>query len=347
MKSKPKKILFIVKHRFSYGSAKGISYGLKNSCDFLVNMLKSEGFEAKVVSVIDANGIDKEVHDYKPDYAFIEALYVTPNKFREILPLHPKVKFIVRLHSEIPFLASEGIALEWLKEYEEVAEDNGNLYVASNSKELISAFKASLGIDMIYAPNVYMPNPVKDGRNTVIDPKDNKYIDIGCYGANRVLKNILQQAFAAIIFGNRLGQKVKFHINVSDFEEIKDGTLKNIRNLFKGTKHQLVEHPWMNHSDFIKLIKRTDLCLQVSFSETYNIVSADAANNNIPVIGSKDIKWMSSFYQAEPTQLEDIVEKMEFAWRVKWSGFHNINKLYLNQANKKATDVWLKYLKYN
>src|SRR6185437_13120675 len=43
--------------------------------------------------------------------------WVVPEKFRVLIPLHPKVRWIVRIHSEIPFLAMEGIAMDWIARY--------------------------------------------------------------------------------------------------------------------------------------------------------------------------------------------------------------------------------------
>ena len=109
------KVLFIIKERKVYGT-KTVSYGLVNSCEFVANALHKCGIRAKVVQVIDNNGIDKEVHEYKPTHCFIEALWVTPSKFEILAKLHPKVKWNVRIHSMIPFLVSEGMSFEWINE---------------------------------------------------------------------------------------------------------------------------------------------------------------------------------------------------------------------------------------
>ena len=112
------KVLFVVKKRINYGA----SYGLINSARFVSNFLNHAGIESKVTEAKDANAIDKIVTEYNPSHVIIEALWVTPEKFEELLkkPRHKNREWIVRLHSRLPFLATEGIAIEWLKKYKDI-----------------------------------------------------------------------------------------------------------------------------------------------------------------------------------------------------------------------------------
>jgi hypothetical protein len=116
VKAKPR-VLFVLK-RHGYGP----SFGLMNSCQFIAEALRNRGVEAKVVEVIDNNFIDREVHQYKPTHVIIEALWVVPEKFPELLRLHPNIKWGVRIHSNMPFISGEGMAIKWLKGYLKIQE---------------------------------------------------------------------------------------------------------------------------------------------------------------------------------------------------------------------------------
>ena len=50
--------------------------------------------------------------------------------------------------------------------------------------------------------------------------------------------------------------------------------------------------------------------MQVSFSETFNIVTADMITQGIPIIGSSEIPWLHPFYQANSTSSEDMAKKL-------------------------------------
>jgi len=122
----PPKILIILKRRHDYNHEKhiniNISTGLYNSAYFVNEMLNNYGLDSTIVVVVDNNCIDREVSKYKPTHVIIEALWVVPSKFHVLQNLHPNVKWIIRLHSEIPFLANEGMAFDWIGDY--MAYDN-------------------------------------------------------------------------------------------------------------------------------------------------------------------------------------------------------------------------------
>ena len=336
MTTNEKRLLFVLKKRSSYG----ISYGLSNSCQFICNALSNCGIVCKVVEVVDNNAINKEVHQFKPTHVSIDALWVVPDKFRVLIPLHPNVKWDVRIHSKIPFIANEGMAMHWLYDYQEIANEYPQFSVSSNAY-ITSDQLNDLGIESRFLPNIYEPEVCLD--DIVLD-KNKTHIDVGCFGSIRPLKNQLNQATAAIIFANRLRKKMRFHINCDRVEQHGEPILKNLEHLFKNSNHELIKHPWMNHKDFIKLVKTMDLGMQVSYSESFCIVAADFVYNDIPLIGSHDIEWLSKYYQADPNDYKDIVEKLENAYNYKNVGLQWLNKYKLWKYNRDATERWLNYL---
>jgi hypothetical protein len=331
------RLLFILKKRSSYG----VSYGLVNSCAFICNALKKTGMECKVVEVVDNNCIDREVHLYKPTHVSVDALWVVPEKFNVLLKKYPNVKWDVRIHSKIPFLANEGIAFEWLYGYEKVSSKFNNFVVAANSKNTALQLH-NLGINTVYLPNIYdlgLPYyPTETEKNEDV-------VNIGCFGSIRPLKNHLNQATAAILFADKIGKKLKFHINSDRIEQKGEPILKNIENLFlNNPTHELVKHPWMNHNKFLKLVNTMDVGMQVSFSESFCIVAADFAFNNKPILGSFDIEWLCSLFKTDPNNCQDIVNKLTYAYNYKRLGLHWLNKYGLWKHNRDGTERWLDYI---
>lgn len=321
MNSAPR-ILFILKRRsgheqYNTDVASGsytddFSSGLLNSVRFLVDMLTEAGIEAKYVQVIDNNCIDREVTQYKPTHAIIEALWVVPEKFDILQRLHPHVEWIVRLHSEIPFLANEGIAMDWITRYaryENVSIAANSLIAARDLRRVLAAANAREE-KVLYLPNFYPYAAVEAMR--VRKRRTRGEINIGCLGAIRPMKNNLIQAIAAIEYADSRGLKLYFHINSGRTEQAGDNNLKNIRALFEATRHKLVEHPWMSHSDFLKLMQQMDLSMCVSFSESFCIVAADGIALGVPTVVSPEIEWASCLSMVRPTDTDDIMRKMKF-----------------------------------
>lgn len=333
------RLLFVSKQKHIYSNVTNtpISSGLYNSAQFVVNMLNHNKIEAKLVNVVDNNAIDKEVSLFKPTHVIIEALWVVPEKFEVLQKLHPKVKWIIRLHSEIPFIANEGIAIEWIYKY----LNYKNVIIASNSENMTKQLNILLGRDIMYLPNYY---PVYDSHNR---PCIKDYIDIGCFGAIRPLKNQLIQAIAAIELGNDLNRSIHFNINANRIEGKGEPILKNIENLFiNNPKHKLIKHEWMDHHNFINVVKEMDLGMQLSYSETFNIVAADFVNNNIPVVVSPEIFWVSNWFKADPNSVDEIKNKMKFALRYGNTFlFKNLNKNKLKEYNCVSKNTWLDVFK--
>src|SRR5258708_5787161 len=80
-------------------------------------MLRRAGIHAVMEEADDNNDIDRIVTRHKPTVVVIEAFWVVPSKFDVLKRLHPHVHWIVRNHSEAPFLAGEGIAMQWTAGY--------------------------------------------------------------------------------------------------------------------------------------------------------------------------------------------------------------------------------------
>lgn len=343
-KFKQQNLLFIIKERKAYNT-KTKAYGLYNSCEFVARKMREEGHIANTVQVIDNNCIDKYVSLYKPTHCFIEALWVVPSKFEVLAKLHPKVKWIIRLHSMVPFLTSEGMAFEWLNEYMELRKKGIDISISCNNDKAYEDLKEIYKNNISYTPNIYYPDHYIEKTINFNIPQNDKEINIGCFGALRVLKNHSQQAIWAIEFANEIGKTLNFHINISEHEQKEAGPiLRNLRAIFKNTKHKLVEHPWYNHTDFLGLVKKMDIGLQVSFTETFNITAADFVYLNIPIVVSTEIDFVQEQYRVNPTNKEEFLHALERAYYGAMHGAQYDNFKLLRNHNHKSTKTWLKLL---
>lgn len=351
--TKPR-VLFILKQRMlQYGEQRApyttcISSGLLNSATFVHDMLLAQGYESKLVQVVDNNDIDREVTSFAPDVVIIEAYWVVPDKFEVLQQLHPDVTWIVRCHSELPFIQNEGMAIEWTLKYLQYE----NVLVAFNSLQTLDDFlrvvpEPNAG-GLIYLPNYYPAPSRPDWFDRFFFPNhDIGYLDVGCFGAMRPQKNHLPQAFAAISYADQHNRQLRFHVNNARIEGRGDAALKNLRALFAGTngRHQLIEHGWLSHSEFFTLMQSMDLSMQVSFTESFNIVSADAVAAGVPVVVSDQIDWVHPKFYADPTDVTSIVRAMTRAlWLDRWMWWVDLNGSRLRAYATEAYEVWMQAL---
>lgn len=344
------KTLFLLKTREdysqdpSYSGSYQIATGMWNSAKFVVDALTMNDREADIGLLVDGNSIDAAVMGYNPTHVIIEGLWVTPAKMAELMSLqrHAGRTWCVRIHSEIPFLASEGIAMSWIGEYVKLG-----VKVISNAPRAAAelTWEASHTIppapeNVIYLPNCYPVHefqPIQRERNTAA-------LNIGCFGAFRPLKNQLQQAFAALRYAESVGRPLRFHIN-GRIDAGGSGAQRNVFDLFAqldSTTAEVIEHGWEDRETFLQSLGELDMLMQVSMSETFNIVAADAVLMGIPVIATDEIPWLYPM-SVDPQSVPDIVQKMGLIMNPR-NFFITKNRVRLTQYNQTAVKKWLAFL---
>lgn len=122
---------------------------------------------------------------------------------------------------------------------------------------------------------------------------------------------------------------------------------KNLTQLFQhyAPKHQLVAHDWVDHDSFLALVRQMDVVTQVSFSETFNIVAADAVSQNIATVTSDEVAWSAPCAQADPNSSEDIAAKIERMYKMKQRfPSYNPSLKGLKASNVDCQQEWDKFL---
>ena len=339
------KTLFLLKRRDDFKKEVhtkiGLQTGLYNSANFMNEMLKSQGIESNIEVVHDNNDIDREVTKHRPDVVFIEGLWVVPEKFYVLSKLHPNVLWVVRIHSDTPFLAQEGIAFDWIMEYNK----HPRMMIAPNSPKMFTDLEILMDDQkLVYLPNYY---PLYESYKVKAIVGDE--IHVGCFGAIRPLKNHLIQALACIKMGRVLGKKVFFHVNADRFEMNGQPVYNNLIGLSKNVDPSLFElilHPWVEHDDFLKLCGQMDIGMQVSYTETFNIVAADMVNMGVPVLCSSEIPWAQNSFMYSCNDFNNSIQICYKMINIYNNSEHCVDILrnFLKLYSEKSKETWIKFL---
>ena len=197
---------------------------------------------------------------------------------------------------------------------------------------------------VIYLPNYYPRQPVAQADLFISKPCWTRHdwtIHVGCFSAIRPMKNQLLQAGAAILFGRKTGKPIAFHVNGGRVEQGGENGLKNLRALFEGTPNQLVEHPWLDHDQFLELLRSMDVGMQVSLSETFNIVSADMVSVGLPVVVSDEVRWASEYSKVPANDMEAVCEGLErVTTEPDADKIVRENQRALDRFCKRSQEVW-------
>jgi hypothetical protein len=99
----------------------------------------------------------------------------------------------------------------------------------------------------------------------------------------------------------------------------------------------------MPREEFLKVCKTIDIGMQVSFSETFNIVAADLVTQGVPIVGSNEIPWTTKLFSTGPTDSDKIADKLFFTYKFPTLNL-KIHRYLLKKYTNKTVKTWLKFL---
>lgn len=273
-------------------------------------------------------------------HIILEAPWISAMEMSKLMAEYPSVHFVVRCHSQIGFLQVEPGAIRIIRDLLVLQEGSLNLTLAANSHKLASFLESTYTGKCLYLPNLYDLERVHRKRDT--DHGSRHKLRIGSFGALRIMKNHTTAAAAAMEIAERRRCDLEFWISVNR-EEHGKGVLQSIRNMFEGVHWaKLVEHPWEEWPKFRRTIAHMDLCIQVSFSETFNICTSDGCAEGVPSVTSSAIEWVPSNWHADADSVEDIVQVGTALLSDPYAAEQGLKAL--TKFCKDGTERWLSYL---
>lgn len=339
------KALFILRHSDapSKNYTASAENGVSLSTYLIVNALRENHVKCSIAAVAAPDEISHVVDIHNPKIVVIETLWVDPKYFTDLVTQYPDITWIVREHSDSSFRVYEENAFAWILEYMKLGVEVMCNSIKSVSDVIGMAEAAGINSDLVsYGPNIY-PAPRKESLK--VDRRQGNTVNIGCFGAVRPMKNHITQALAAAIFSNACDVHVNFHINGYDIPGYVDPILNNLRNMFaQFPKCTLIEHGWMSHSDFLGVLDNIDICSQVSFTETFNIVAADAMSRGVPLVTSSEVPWIGNYAHRDTTSAEDIADGFFKIWEEPHHD--HVERIYAQRADmetysERAVEIWL------
>lgn len=242
--------------------------------------------------------IEMAIQLYNPKNVLVQSVWISDEEMRRLSARYPHIHFFIHIHSNIPFLACEAYSFARFNE----AKAHGWKLVFNDHRA------ARCFPDSIYLPNIYSKEFIQHS------PKpESEELNVICAGSLRPMKNHVTQALAAIMYAGDIGKKLKFHCNLTRSEG-GEGVHAALVGLFNAhPEHELVSVPWLDHDEFIKYCSTMDFGLQVSMSESFNIVAADYAAAGLPMVVSDEVDWAPKEVQAKSGKAVNIAATMNIA----------------------------------
>jgi hypothetical protein len=275
------------------------SVGLNVAAITTAEYLNHHGIKTEVFSVrhnIDLFHKIKAAQDSdKPlTHVVIMAPWITPRDLEALIKYFPCIEFAVQFHCNVGAIHGDYRGTGNLRNYIDLMFSYPNLHVASNSARFARWASAAYDADVVLLPNLYPLKKIELFNHPSLLP-----IKIGSFGAIRKEKNFITACAAALVIQKNLGAPVQFHISVGGESMAKD-VLDAISQMTDGVPgFNVVKHRWMAWDKFHALVRQMDILLQPSYTESFNMVTADGVLAGVPSVVSTAIEWAPEDWKAD------------------------------------------------
>jgi hypothetical protein len=214
----------------------------------------------------------------------------------------PSTHFAVNCHSNVGFLQADTNGVRLLREGLDIEAGAWNFHIAGNSSKFCRWVTDTYQAPCTYLPNLYFLEGVPLSPRTY----SGGTLRIGAFGATRPLKNFMSAAAAAIEISNRLRTDIELWVSAGR-QEGGGGILDAVRAMTAGLVNvKLVESGWQSWPAFRRTVRHMHLLLQPSYTESFNMVTADGVAEGVPSVVSDAIDWAPPHWKAHADDVFDI-----------------------------------------
>ena len=288
----------------NFAASRNISHiGLGVAALNTAKALRRDGIEAEVWPITDAADLRKRLLAAAKTHVNISAPWIPSPDLQRLTLDFPEVQFAVTCHSNVGFLQADSNGVRLFGEGMEIERGSCNLRMAGNSRKFADWVQRSFGVPCAYLPNLYY----LDGHVPVDRPVfRGGLLRIGAFGATRPLKNLMSGAGAALAISQDFDTDLEFWVN-SGRDEGGGGIASAIHEMFAITRHaKVVQAGWQSWHNHRKNVAHMDLLISCSYTESFNMVTADGIAEGVPSVTSDAIDWVPRYWQAQADNVMDI-----------------------------------------
>jgi glycosyltransferase involved in cell wall biosynthesis len=309
-------------------------------------VLKTHGVDTTVFPVRHNIDIVVAIDKYNAEHpkglthVVISAPWIHTWDLTCLIEHYPDIQFVVVCHSNVGFLMADPRWVQLLRQGIALSKTHKNLVMGGNSTKFVEWMRVAYEDNALLLPNLYPLEGRRKRKRTHDCPrwKLDGLIKIGSFGGVRPYKNHITAAAAAVAIHKILRTPVEFHMSTGG----EGGICNSINELCADIPgFTLVKHPWAYWNDFVKVTGEMDLLMQVSFTESFNLVTADGVYMGVPTVVSSAINWAPSRWRADSDDAIDVARK---GIELLFDGYDDSGVRAIERHNRKSAKRWIAYL---
>lgn len=303
-----KRVILVYKN---FAASKNISHiGLGVSAINTCKTLIKEGYLCEVWPIVDANDLRKRLKlDTGPciTHVIVSAPWMPTHALNSLCTIFPRIEFAMNCHSNVGFLQADTNGVRHLLEAMDLEMGVPNFTLAGNSEALCEAIKDCFGVPCQRLPNLYYVDECVNPHRPLWNGGE---LRIGIFGATRPQKNMMSSVWAALEIASQVKAQATIHVSSGRLEGGGDTIMRSVRALVhKSPNAKLIEDGWSTWPQFRKVVRSMHLLLQPSYTESFNMVTADGIAEGVPSVVSDAIEWVPKYWQAESDDVFEIAHQ--------------------------------------
>src|SRR5579884_3031133 len=288
----------------NFAAFKNISHiGLGVSALNTSKVLARHGVASEVWPISQANDLAAQLRQSPATHVVISAPWIASQDLQKLLATFPSTRFAVNCHSNVGFLQADTNGVKLMREGMEIEMASSRFHVAGNSLKFCRWVNAAYGAPSLYLPNLYyvdappVPRPAFSAGT----------LRIGAFGATRPLKNFMSAAGAALSIARGLKANLELWVSAGRTEGGGDTVINSVRAMLDGIPGvNLIQNGWQSWPKFRQVAAHMHLLLQPSYTESFNMVTADGIAEGVPSVVSEAIDWAPEHWKAKSDDVLDI-----------------------------------------
>jgi hypothetical protein len=301
--------------------------------------LRAEGIDAEVRAIVSAADLRASLRAEGATHVVISAPWIATADLALLSAEFRDTQFAVVCHSNLGFLQADPNAMRLVREGLELRRTAPNFRMSANCERLSRWVPAAYGVPCDELPNLYhleSPAPARAGYS-------GGTLRIGAFGATRALKNLLTAAGSALQIANRLRADLEFWIS-SGRNEGAGSVVEAVRQMLHGVPNvKLVENGWQTWPQFRQTVRHMHLLLQPSYTESFNVVTADGVAEGVPSVVSDAIVWAPQSWKAPVDDAGAMARVGEKLLKSRWAVRRGLAALKAHNA--RGLGLWRDFLR--
>ena len=289
----------------NFAAVRNISHiGLGVSAINTAKVLRRAGIKTEVWPILSAADLRKRLGASETKHVIISAPWIPSVDLQSLSADFPETHFAVNCHSNVGFLQADRNGVKLVRETMEVELGTHNVHLAGNSRRFCAWIRSAFGAPCVYLPNLYWLEP---GARFSRPPFTEGTLRVGVFGATRPLKNLMSAGAAALEISRSLRIGLELWLSSGRAEGSGDTILGALQEMFRGLPNiKLVMNGWQPWPKFRRIVAYMHLLMQPSYTESFNMVTADGVAEGVPSVVSSAIDWAPEHWKANVDDVMDI-----------------------------------------